>query len=112
MQTDPSVKTSHWTDENSLDLVRKLRNDLIKDFLDERYMKEHINSKYGIRELSAVKVEFIKAELKELLISPVNVNHYKRLLDHIKESESAALSEGNEELFFKEIDLILRKYIF
>jgi hypothetical protein len=29
---------SLWTDERILDLVRKLRNDLIKDFLDERIL--------------------------------------------------------------------------
>lgn len=113
MQTESSVKALHQIDENAIDQIRKLRNDLIKDFLDERYLKEYTASHYNIRDLSPVKIEFIKADLKELLISPVNVNHYRRALEHIRESDSPhSLSENHEELVIKEIDMMLRKYIF
>ncbi|MFD0999141.1 hypothetical protein ACFQ21_07475 [Ohtaekwangia kribbensis] len=104
--------TSPWTDENIIDLVRKVRNDLIKDFLDERFLKDYIANKYGMKELTAVKIEFIKRDLKEFLIAPVNTDHYKTIVDLIRETNSASLSEGNDELFYSEVDQILKKYIY
>jgi hypothetical protein len=101
-----------WTEERILELVRKLRNDLIKDFLDERYLKEYLSSNFRITELSNVKVEFIKKALKERLISPVNTNHYQPLIDQIRETDSAALTETNEPLFYKELDLIFKHYMY
>jgi hypothetical protein len=103
---------TQWTDENIVDLVRKLRNDLIKDFLDERYLKEYLNNQFRIRELPNVKIEFIKRDLKELLISPINVNHYEPLISHIKNTDSAALTENNEQLFYKELENIFKSYIY
>ena len=104
--------TTPWTDENIIDLVRKVRNDLIKDFLDERFLKDYIANKYGVKELTAVKIEFIKRDLKEFLIAPVNTEHYRTVVDHIRETNSASLSEGNDELFYSEVDQILKKYIY
>jgi hypothetical protein len=103
---------TQWTDESIIELVRKLRNDLIKDFLDERFLKEYIASHFRVRELSNVKIEFIKKELKELLISPVNTAHYQPLINHIKLTDSAALTENNEQLFYKEIENLFKRYIY
>jgi hypothetical protein len=106
------VEQLRWTDRNIIDLVRKLRNDLIKDFLDERYMKEYVSEKYNIRELSAIRIEFIKQDLKRLLIAPVDVSHYQSLIELIRETDTASLSEGNENLFFNEIECILKRHLF
>ena len=103
---------TQWTDERIIDLVRKLRNDLIKDFLDERHMKEYVDQQFKVRELSAVKVEFIKRDLKELIISPVNLNHYGPLISQIRLTDSAALAEVNEQLFYKEVEGILKRYLY
>lgn len=103
---------TQWTQERILELVRKIRNDLIKDFLDERYLKEYLSTNFRVNELSNVKVEFIKKALKELLISPVNMNHYQPLIDHIRETDSAGLTETNEPLFYKELDLIFKRYMY
>jgi len=62
--------------------------------------------------LSAVKVEFIKKDLKNFLIAPVDVVWYKPIIDDFKETGSAALSEGNEKLFYKEIESVLKRYIY
>ena len=67
---DTNTLNTQWTDENIIDLVRKLRNDLIKDFLDERMLNEYMATQFRVKDLSPVKLEFIKKELKELLISP------------------------------------------
>jgi hypothetical protein len=112
MSTHVVPDSTKWSDENIIDLLRKLRNDLIKDFLDERFLKEYIYTHYKIKELSAVKLEFIKGSLKELLIAPVDVKHYAKIITHIKETDTASLSEGNETLFYKEIDQLLKRFIF
>jgi len=103
---------TQWTDERILELVRKLRNDLIKDFLDERHLKEYVASQFRVNDLSQIKIEFIKRDLKELLISPVNTNHYQGLIDQIRETDSAGLTETNETLFYKELELIFKKYMY
>jgi hypothetical protein len=106
-----TVKTQ-WTDERIIDLIRKLRNDLIKDFLDERHLKEYLDSQFRVRDLSTIKIEFIKRDLKELLIAPVNLNHYEPVISEIKTNDSAALTENNEQLFYKEVETIFKRYIY
>ncbi len=103
---------TQWTEDRILDLVRKLRNDLIKDFLDERHLKAYIANQFRINELSNIKIEFIKKDLKELLISPVNTNHYQSLIDQIRETDTAGISETNEPLFYRELEVIFKRYMF
>jgi len=112
MNTDPQPIITKWTDEMILDLIRKVRNDLIKDFLDERYLREYVLDKFGVRELTFLKIEFSKMALKEMLISPVDRQHYSALIQRIIETDSASLSDGNDELFFKDIEKTLKKHIF
>lgn len=103
---------TQWTDDRILELVRKLRNDLIKDFLDERHLKAYLATHFRVNDLSNIKIEFIKKDLKELLISPVNISHYQGLISQIRETDSAALTESNEPLFYKELELIFKRYMF
>jgi hypothetical protein len=95
-----------------LDLIQKLRNDLIKDFLDERFLRGYIGSKYHHTDISNVKVEFIRKDLKELYSSPVNLTHYKPLINEIQTHERTSLSEGNELLFYRDVESIFERYIF
>lgn len=111
MEINASTNTK-WSDENIIDLIRKLRNDLIKDFLDERLLKEYLTTNFNIRDISPVKTEFIKKALKELLIAPVNITHYSPIIDHIKATDSAALAEGNEQLFYKEIEMVFKQHAY
>ena len=103
---------SKWSDETIIDLIRRLRNDLIKDFLDERFLKEYLANSFGMREISNVKIEFIKKELKSLLIAPVNIPHYQPVIEKIRSSDTASLSEGNEQLFYAELEAILKAYMY
>ena len=109
---DQTTLTSKWSDETIIDLIRNLRNDLIKDFLDERYLKEYLANTFAIREISNIKIEFVKKELKSLLIAPVNVTHYQPVIQKIRTSDTASLAEGNDQLFYSEIETILKSYIF
>lgn len=95
--------------EKVIDLIRQLRNELIKEFLVDENIRSYFHKEYH-RELSAIKLEFLKRDLKELLISPVDLSHYSSLIKQIRESNSASLAEGNQELFYKEIEAIFKKY--
>lgn len=103
---------TQWTNERILELVRKLRNDLIKDFLDERHLKDYLANQFKVNNLSNIKIEFIKKDLKELLISPVNNNHYQVLIDQIRNTETAGISETHSPLFYKEVENILKRYMY
>lgn len=108
-------KSTFLTNQSSLnpaDLVLKLRNDLIKDFLDERNLITYLSKEFRMMDVSRVKVEFIKRDLKLLLLSPLDETRYREVLETITETGSAALSQGNEKLFYKEIEQVLKKYIY
>jgi hypothetical protein len=106
------IKNTQWTQDNDVDLIRKLRDDLVKDFLDERYLKEFILENYNVRELSNVKLEFLRKDLKELLQSPLDVNHYDPILSYLRDTGSASLADGQDQLFYIDIEKILKRYIF
>lgn len=106
------ITNKQWTQDNDIDLIRKLRDDLIKDFLDERYLKEFIFENYNVRELSNVKLEFLRKELKELLQSTLDVKHYEPILSFLRETGSDSLADGQDQLFFIEIEKVLKRYIF
>jgi hypothetical protein len=111
MENISSVSTDvQFSEENILEIIRKLRNDLIKDFLDERHLKNYFAEHYKVRDLAAVKIEFIKKDLKDMLISPVDTEHYADLIQTIKDTNAASLTEGNEELFYKDLARIFKKY--
>lgn len=103
---------THWSEENSIDLIRKLRNDLLKDFLDERYLKEYISTQFNIRELSNVKIEFIKKELKELFNAPLDTAHYEVILTTLKETDAVSFGDGNDQLFYADIEKIIKRFLY
>lgn len=104
-------KLSEQSHVTIIDNIRKSRNDLIKDFLDERYLKEYVADKYKASELSKIKIESIKQDLKGLLISPVDVEHYELLVTKMKDHDTSSW-EDNDELYYHEIENILKKYIY
>lgn len=97
--------------ENNIDLIQKIRNDLVKDFLDERFLKEYLATHYHVRELSNVKVEFIKKELKDLLQVPLDTVHYDALLTRLNDTDATTLADGDDQLFYAEIEKVLRRYV-
>jgi hypothetical protein len=106
---ESSQETINLSVEKVVDLIRQLRNQLVKDFLTDDNVRAYFQKEYQ-RELSDVKLEFLKRDLKELLISPVDLSHYASLIKQIRESNSASLAEGNQELFYKQIESIFKKY--
>jgi hypothetical protein len=86
--------------EKIIDLVRSVRNGLIKDLLND----DHLSALYYARHnkaLSSVKREFLKRELNELLIAPVDLVHYAGLINHLKQVGVASIRENDFEYFHK-----------
>ncbi len=92
-----------------IELVRDVRNGLIQDFLVEENARNYFREQYA-KELSQVRAEFLKRDLRELQASPVDLSHYSSLIKHMQETNSAGLTTTNQELFYKELETIFRKY--
>lgn len=112
MLKDLTAETVRWTDANIVELIRKMRNDLIKDFLDERYLLEYVGSNFKIKDIPKLKMEIIRNELKDLLIHPVSIPHYEHLIRQIRETDSASISAGNEGLFYREIETLIKRHLY
>ena len=108
----PSTFSATQESVDVLQLIQHLRDDLIKDVLDERNLTSYVSNNYKINDLSAIKVEFIKADLKRLLASPVDTTWYAPIIEEFKTTGTVALAEGNEKLFYKEIENVLKKNMY
>lgn len=109
---DYKVISTKWTDNKTIDLIRTLRNDLIKDFLDERFLMEYLSEQYHQKQITRTRMEFLRKDLKELLMSPVDTHHYSELIEKIRNENSSELTLKNERLFYKEIERLLVKNLF
>jgi hypothetical protein len=103
--------TQNISTEKIIDLIRNLRNDLVKEYLQDDALDGYLERTYN-KKISPIKKEFLKRDLKELLISPVDLVHYSRLITQIKDTGVASLSLGNSDLFYKDLDKILSKYLY
>ncbi|HTJ48237.1 MAG TPA: hypothetical protein VL443_02205 [Cyclobacteriaceae bacterium] len=95
--------------EKIIDLVRQIRNDLIKGFLSGDNIQDWFVRHYE-KPISKIKKEFLARDLQELLIMPVDLAHYASLIKEIMETNTANISKGNEGLFYQEIEKIFEKY--
>jgi hypothetical protein len=95
--------------EKIIDLIREERNDLIQALLDDNNLKNHYSQRYE-KELSKIKIEFLKKDLKELQLSPLDLIHYASLITGLKESNTTSIAPGGYEIFYLEINVIFKKY--
>jgi hypothetical protein len=108
-KADLSNSAAALSVEKIIDLIRSVRNDLVKDFLNDELLNKYYQEKFG-KPLSSVKREFFKRDLRELLIAPVDLVHYAKLITHIKETGTASLASKNSEFFYNDLDRVLSKY--
>lgn len=106
------VKKIQSLEENNIELVRRLRSDLLKDFLDDRYLKEYISKKFNVRDVSNIRIEFIRKGLKELLQEPVDLGKYEAVLANLKDTDGESLAEGDEQVFYTEIENVLKRNLY
>jgi hypothetical protein len=104
-----TAQATKLTPEGAIDIIRQVRNDLIKDFLSDDKLLHYFISEYK-KHLSKINLEFLKRELKELLIAPVDLSHYASLIKTICELDSASPANGNRSIFYKDLEKIFIKY--
>lgn len=97
--------------ENIIDLIRSARNAKVKNLLEGNEVSTYFRLTFD-RDLTRIKRHFIERELTELLISPVDLVHYARLITELKMSNSLTLPESHEAFIAHEIGNILSKYKF
>ena len=95
--------------ERIIDLVREVRNGLIRDFLKDENLKSYFQQQYS-KDLSQIKLEFLKRDLKELHSSPVDLAHYAQLIKQVQEQNTASITSSNHQLFYKELEGIFKRY--
>lgn len=101
-------------DDVITDHIRSNRNDIIKDFLDERNIRSYYADRYHLNDVDSPKVHAIKAELKELLDTPVDLVHYGSLIQQMKQAGIVSFEniDINPDLYYKEIQKIFLKHMF
>ena len=109
-QADSTKDSVFLSVEKIIDIIRTLRNDLAKEFLKDEVLCEHYKQSFK-KEISTVKKEFLKRDLKDLLIQPVDLVHYAGLINHIRETGAASLTIQNSDYFYKDINRIFNKYM-
>lgn len=103
-QTETRIST-----ERIIDLVREVRNGLVRDFLSDENVKSYFKEQYK-KDLSIIKLEFLKRDLRELLTSPVDLSHYALLIKQMQDMNTASITSSNHSLFYKELERIFKKY--
>ena len=106
---EPVKESTTLSVEKIVDLIRSIRNELVLEFLEDDQLSSYFKEKFS-KELTKVKKEFLKRDLKELLTTPVDLVHYSKLINQIRETNTAALAEKSNELFYREFDPIFKKY--
>ncbi len=97
--------------EKVIDLVRTSRNNIIRDFLIDFNLKNRFTQLYN-KELSLVKMEFLKRDLRDLLIAPVDLIHYATVIKQIRETNITTVETVDQSLATQEIESIFKKYNF
>jgi hypothetical protein len=100
------------SDTQRIEHIRALRNSLIEDFLNEATLIEYFSQQFNNITLNTRRIEFIKKELRELLIAPVDLVHYAPILLEMKQQGSASISVNHERLFYAELEKIFNRYTF
>jgi hypothetical protein len=95
--------------EKIIDLIRAVRNELVSELLRDEVLNKYYQDKFN-KPLSAVKREFFKRDLHDLLHSQVDLVHYAKLITFIKETGTASLARENSQYFYDDIDRVISRY--
>jgi hypothetical protein len=107
-----ATKQTHRTPEELKEYLQKLRSDFLKDFLDERYLREYLARQYNVRDLSNVKVEFMKKDFKELVSTSLDQAAVEALVTKIQAVGNPDEQEEREQIFHDEIEKVVMQYLF
>ena len=91
--------------------IRNSRNQLITSVMTDDGIKIFIETHFDSFEISRVKSEFLKRDLKELQNSQLDLVHYAALIRLMKEQNKEIPIE-NYPIFMEELKTVFKKYGF
>ncbi|HEY9046415.1 MAG TPA: hypothetical protein VIN08_10990 [Ohtaekwangia sp.] len=95
-----------------IDWVQQCRNSKIKSFMQKDVVIDFFRENMQAQ-LSERKYEFLSRDLKELMLSQVDLVHYSSVITELKESpDKPEPVEHCNSLVMDELSTIFRKYIF
>ena len=109
IQTEESL--IRLSGDDIIEAIRDNRNDFIKHILDEKKLREFLATNYELKDVSVVKLEFIKRALKELVAAPVDLVHYATLILEIRKAGSTMISKKHESIFQQDVEAAIKGYI-
>ncbi|SKC84164.1 hypothetical protein [Ohtaekwangia koreensis] len=112
MQKQSDLSTQQQDPRSIIELIQQHRNDLIKDFLDERNLVAYVAQQYKLVELSPVKIQFIRRDLKVMLAEPVDGELYREIIEDFNASGTVSFTGDHGKLFYRELDRMIKKYIY
>ena len=92
-----------------IESIRQSRDFHISELLKDAVLLSFIEGHFETITLSAVKLEFLKRDLKELKKSSLDLAHYSSLIKRMKELNSG-IPDDTHPLFLEELKVIFRKY--
>lgn len=109
MQTEESI--IRLSGENIIEMIRDNRNEVIQKSLNDSTLKLYLKEVHSLAEVSAIKIEFIKRSLKELILTSIDLSHYAQLILEYRKKGSVIISRNNEKLFYQEIEKSIKSYL-
>ena len=110
--TDAELLLAKLSTEKIIELVRVTRNNYILEFLEGDAIQQFFSEHYHMPQLSTIKIEFLKRDLKMLLGSSVDLVHYASVIKEIKDSNVLEVAQPHQLFFNREFEGIFKKYIF
>jgi hypothetical protein len=108
LASDATFNTVSFSAEKIIEIIRDVRNDMIKDLMSDEVLNAYYFSHFN-KELSNIKREFIRRDLRELRNSPLDLVHYSKLITFVKQT-GTFIVEKNTEVFYNDFFKIVNKY--
>jgi len=108
---NPVQESSKLSIERIIDSVHQRQGEVIREYLNDSVLRAYFKQRYN-REISSVKLEFLKRDLRDLTKAHLDLVHYAALIKQMKELNSDALPDGGDAYFLQELEVIFKKYIY
>lgn len=109
MQNSESILS--LSGDSIIEFVRDNRNEKINKLLVDHELQRFLNDRHGMKEVSTIKLEFIKRALKELSSAPLDLSHYSQAILEMRRTGAILISNSSERLFYLDIDKSIKNYL-
>ncbi|HEY8936406.1 MAG TPA: hypothetical protein VIM65_14340 [Cyclobacteriaceae bacterium] len=105
-----SVSASTLSTNGIINLIGGVRKHLIEEFLHDDQLSTYYKEQFK-KEITDIKKKFLKQELTELLVTPLDLVHYSKLIKEIKETNKTSIVKQNSSIFYQELLTVFNKYV-